>query len=171
MEMIMSGVRVILHPTDFSENSARAFKVACSLAREHGARLVVLHAAEPPHRPMGMAAPPPLPRGFRGGLEWRLQGILSPDRDIEVDHQLTEGKPVHEIVRVARETDCDLIVMGSQRRRGWKRLFSRSVATNVLRYAPCPVLITKEVPIQDVIAKAGRNRSAVAHATPNAIST
>jgi nucleotide-binding universal stress UspA family protein len=39
----------ILFATDLHENCSEAFAIACSLARDHGARLVVLHvAARPP---------------------------------------------------------------------------------------------------------------------------
>jgi nucleotide-binding universal stress UspA family protein len=44
----MLAVKTILHPTDFSEGSDAAFDFACALARDYGARLVVLHAAEAP---------------------------------------------------------------------------------------------------------------------------
>jgi hypothetical protein len=44
----MLGIRTILHPTDFSEYSNYAFRLACSLARDSGARLIVLHRADSP---------------------------------------------------------------------------------------------------------------------------
>jgi nucleotide-binding universal stress UspA family protein len=44
----MLPIKTILHPTDFSELSDAAFRVACSLAQDHGARLVVAHVYPPP---------------------------------------------------------------------------------------------------------------------------
>jgi nucleotide-binding universal stress UspA family protein len=44
----MLPIQTILHPTDFSGHSYYAFRLACSLARDYGARLIVLHVAEPP---------------------------------------------------------------------------------------------------------------------------
>src|SRR5689334_10092186 len=44
----MLAFKTILHPTDFSEQSSVAFQLACALARDHGARLIVLHVAEEP---------------------------------------------------------------------------------------------------------------------------
>lgn len=43
-----SQVETILHPTDFSAHSQLALELACSLAREQTARLVLLHVAVPP---------------------------------------------------------------------------------------------------------------------------
>src|SRR6516165_8145543 len=40
----MLPIRTILHPTDFTEQANCAFQMACSLARDYGAKLVVLHA-------------------------------------------------------------------------------------------------------------------------------
>ena len=39
----MLAVNTILHPTDFSERSQYAFWLACPLARDYGARLIVVH--------------------------------------------------------------------------------------------------------------------------------
>lgn len=56
----MFPFKTILHPTDFSERSALAFRLACSLARDYGARLILLHVAEPPRTNAveGVAIPP-----------------------------------------------------------------------------------------------------------------
>ena len=39
----MLPIRTVLHATDFSESCAAAFRLACSLARDYGARLIVEH--------------------------------------------------------------------------------------------------------------------------------
>jgi len=39
----MLSIQTILHPTDLSPRSEYALQLACSLARDHGARLIVLH--------------------------------------------------------------------------------------------------------------------------------
>jgi len=43
----MLAIRAILHPTDFSERSQLAFRLACSLARDYGARLILVHVSPP----------------------------------------------------------------------------------------------------------------------------
>jgi len=58
----MLPVKTILHPTDFSETSAHAFPLACALARDHGARLVVLHVAPLPVFLFGEGVIPPDPQ-------------------------------------------------------------------------------------------------------------
>ena len=43
----MLPIRKILHPTDFSAYSETAFRLACAVARDYDASLVVLHVASP----------------------------------------------------------------------------------------------------------------------------
>jgi nucleotide-binding universal stress UspA family protein len=58
----MQAIRTVLHATDFSKNSDFAFQLACSLARDYRALLVVVHVAEPvvPLYGDGVAIPPPV---------------------------------------------------------------------------------------------------------------
>jgi nucleotide-binding universal stress UspA family protein len=43
----MLPIRLVLHPTDFSLHSEAASRVAFALARDYGARVLVLHVLEP----------------------------------------------------------------------------------------------------------------------------
>ena len=56
----MLPIRTVLHPTDFSRHSEIAFRLACSLARDYGAELHVLHVEPLPVTALGgaMALPP-----------------------------------------------------------------------------------------------------------------
>ncbi len=132
----------ILHPTDFSALSEHAFHLACSLARDHGSRLIVLHVAELPVVGFGGAMTPP-PQGDWTALQQRLRQLQAPDMQVAVEHRLEQGNPGAEILRVAEETGCDLIVLASHGRTGLARLLMGSVADHVVRQARCPVLVVK----------------------------
>ena len=56
---------------------------------------------------------------------------------------ILEGKPAAEIVRFATENKIDLIVIGTQGKRGFERLLLGSVAEQVVQSAPCKVLVVK----------------------------
>lgn len=56
---------------------------------------------------------------------------------------ILEGKPAAEIVRYATEQKIDLIVIGTQGKRGIERFLVGSVAESVIRSAPCRVLVIK----------------------------
>jgi nucleotide-binding universal stress UspA family protein len=137
----------ILHPTDFSDCSNYAFDVACDLARQHRAVLLVLHVVEtlgPENITYGEAVSQLQPEGYRQRL-WEELNRMVPraPEGITVRHLLTEGDAAEEIRRVADKHQCDLIVMGTHGRTGLDRLFMGSVAEQVVRLAPCPLLVVK----------------------------
>jgi nucleotide-binding universal stress UspA family protein len=73
----MFPIQTILHPTDFSTCSECAFGQACRLARDLGARLVVLHVAPPgqPRPALELTDVLPPDEDYRETLERRLQWL------------------------------------------------------------------------------------------------
>jgi nucleotide-binding universal stress UspA family protein len=138
----MTPIRTVLHPTDFSEHAAAAWRLAGSLARDHGARLLALHVATPPPLVTYGELENALqgPSGYRRELETCLRSACPADAAARVDYHLEQGDPAGAIVRAAKEYGCDLIVMGTHGRTGLGRLLLGSVAEQVVRKAPCPVL-------------------------------
>jgi len=140
----MLPIRTILHPTDFSEPAQHAFAAACALARDHGARLVVLYVRVPTvvaYGEMGPIVPDPV--GTPADVKAALSGLHLPDSDVAVEYRVAEGEPATEIIRLARLLGANLIAMGTHGRTGLGRLLMGSVAEAVLRRAPCPVLTLK----------------------------
>jgi nucleotide-binding universal stress UspA family protein len=138
----MLPLRTILVPTDFSERSAHAFGLACALARDHGARLVVLHVLAPPAA-VYMGVTPPEPDRSRHE-HWEQLCRLGPrDPRVRVERLLAEGEPAGAILQAARDNHCDLIVMGTHGHTGLGRVLLGSVAEAVLRQAPCPVVTVR----------------------------
>jgi nucleotide-binding universal stress UspA family protein len=140
----MYTIRTILHPTDFSQQAAVAFRLACSMAKEHNAQLIVLHVIPHPVAWADMTLPPCSAEYQEHIREDYLLPIQPFDPSIQIEHHLEEGTPDEMIVSIAEELKCDLIVMGTHGRTGFNRLFMGSVAEHVLRAAPCPVLTVRE---------------------------
>jgi nucleotide-binding universal stress UspA family protein len=141
----MDPIRTMLHATDFSGHCDAAFQFACLLARDYSARLIVLHVLQPrPVGPGGAQAVPYLPAEFgRKEAEEQLRKLQPTITGVRLEHHLQEGEPVDVILHIAKETPCDLIVLGTQGRTGLGRLLIGSVAEAVLRKAHCPVLTVK----------------------------
>jgi nucleotide-binding universal stress UspA family protein len=138
-------IRTILYPTDFSDNSANALEVAGALARDYGARLTVLHVKQPPITPSGVMTPEPFESPeLAAELRKRLDAVRPTTPNVPVEHMMLTGDEATEIVRLATEEGFDLIVMGTHGRTGLGRLLMGSVAEQVLRRAPCPVLTVKQ---------------------------
>jgi nucleotide-binding universal stress UspA family protein len=139
----MLPVHTILHPTDFSERSQHAFWLACSLARDYGARLIVLHVVPVPAVVYGEGVLPPNPEELLAAAREQLNRLPAPRADVRAERQLADGDAVEEILRIAREAGADLVVMGTHGRTGVGRLLMGSVAEQVVRRASCPVLTVK----------------------------
>lgn len=139
----MLPVRTILHPTDFSEPSTSALRLACSLARDYGARLILLHVAPAPIVVPAMGVVPPQTEEEFQRTRAALRDLEIPVPGVEADRCLLQGDAAAEILRAAEENQCDVIVMGTHGRTGLGRLLMGSVAEQVLRKAPCPVVTVK----------------------------
>jgi nucleotide-binding universal stress UspA family protein len=72
-----------------------------------------------------------------------LARIRTKAEGVNLETVVLEGKPTAEIVRFASENEIDLIVIGTQGKRGFERLLLGSVAEHVVRSAPCKVLVVK----------------------------
>jgi nucleotide-binding universal stress UspA family protein len=136
----MFSIQTILHPTDFSEASGYALSLACALASDYDAGLVIVHVVAAPVV-LSEGVLYPHPEQGQAGLGDKLDHLDVSDDRIGVVRRLGEGRPATEILRLARLCDADLIVMGSHRRQGLSRWFLGSVAEAVMRTATCPVLI------------------------------
>lgn len=140
----MFPIKRILHPTDFSEPSVAAFELACALARDYEAELILLHSYAPPavYAPDGIAVPMPAEDVYRSRVQ--LNEIRPDDPTVKVRRLLVEGNPVDEILTHARDETVDLIVMGTHGASGLTRLLMGSVAESVTRRAECPVLTLRK---------------------------
>jgi nucleotide-binding universal stress UspA family protein len=145
----MKPFRKILFAADFSENSKEAFHAACSVAVENHTRIVVLHVLEPnwvPEEPVyfGQQAVQYHTEGpdkaYIETIMRKMRKVYAPGRPIDVEYETKQGDASKEILRIADEIDCDLIVMGTHGRAGLRGLIAGSVAISVMRSARCPVL-------------------------------
>jgi nucleotide-binding universal stress UspA family protein len=141
----MKRIHAILHPTDFSTGSAAAFEYACDLARDYDARLIVVFAVGlgVPITADGMVLSQDIDE-LRAQAQNRLNELKPQGSSIRLDREVRDGPAPAVILDAADEFDVDLIVMGTHGRTGFRRLVLGSVAEEVLRRAPCPVLLVKE---------------------------
>jgi nucleotide-binding universal stress UspA family protein len=142
-------LRRILVPTDFSERSRVALLYGVTLVEQFSGALHVLHVVE---AVIG-AAPMPWEIGPRDELDraiaetaWDDLNDLLPAEDrkrLKAEFAIEWGTPFVEIVRYARAHHIDVIAMGTHGRGGASHLILGSVAENVVRNAPCPVLTVR----------------------------
>ncbi len=134
----------ILFPTDYSEPSNAALRIAVSLARQSEGLLLVVHVEPPSTPPLGTVAPTDLEEE-EAALVALLATISSAEtKPLPHEFRTLRGDPATEIVHLAEKDQVDLIVMATAGRTGLRRLLLGSVAEAVVRQAPCPVLSIRE---------------------------
>lgn len=137
----------ILVGVDFSKTSDLAFEHAVKLARRLGSELHVLHAYG-----LNVAA---LPEGavmtgparaaeLANEASAKMDEWISRHPDLDVVQHVVTGVPSEEVLRIAGEVEAETIVMGTHGRSGLKHLLFGSVAEQVIRKAPVPVLVVRD---------------------------
>ncbi|MBW2310789.1 MAG: universal stress protein [Deltaproteobacteria bacterium] len=153
-------IRRILYATDLSANSAYAFRYAMNSAIMHDAKIVILYVLE---AMKGMG--PAMLDGYLGEEERkriydeRVTDVMERTRkrlevfrqkeaaisteaaDLVESIEIVEGYPAEEILRMADEHNCDVIIMGTHGKGIISHTFLGSVAEWVLRRVRKPVFI------------------------------
>lgn len=133
----------VLVPYDFSSASDEAVQVACSFVDTPG-KVAVLHAVEPMNPYVTLADE--RNQEAQAHLEQTLQKLRKAMDDqghTEVSVHVRFGEAPRSVAEYVQEHDVELLVMPSARRRGVKRLLLGSVAEQILRAVPCPVLVLR----------------------------
>ncbi len=144
----MKAIKKILFPTDFSDCANQALPHAVFLAEQFGAELHMLHALllhdEDPNNPLyNFPQPDEVYRTVAATAESRMGELLRSHRSDQLVVREVQRRglaPGVVILEYAQEASVDLVVMATHGRRGLGRLFLGSVAEEVVRLAPCPVL-------------------------------
>jgi len=134
----------ILVATDFSEMSRFALDYATNDAIRNGAKMLIVHALAVPsvEQGEGMLHSAVEPEDLQTA-ERRLTAIKPNTEEVHFEHRLVTGEPAKEILRLAKDENVDLIVMGTHGRTGLMRALMGSVAERVVRDATCPVVTVK----------------------------
>lgn len=141
----MSFKRILI-AVDESSFAAHAAGVGIELAKALNAELAFFHAIDP----SSLSSP-------EGGIpadvlaataEQDARSLLGAFRERAATRPaalefLEFGKPASKIIEGAKTWPADLIVTGSHGRGRVEKLLLGSVAENVLRHAPCPVLVVR----------------------------
>jgi nucleotide-binding universal stress UspA family protein len=139
-------LKKVLHPTNYSERSRPALMEAAELAITFRADLVLLHVVDtlgPEALTFGELSWGRQPEAYRQRLFGELHQALPEQAGLHVIYVLSEEDVVTSVLRTAIDLGCDLIVLGTHGAAGWARWLTGSIAEEVVRRAPCPVLVVK----------------------------
>ncbi len=130
----------ILFATDLEQAPERVAAYALSLAQEYQSHLAILHVLERHGRLTDREA-----GALRNELLGRLEKMVPAASALwcEPEFEVRFGSPAEEILRLAREKNSDLIVMGARAGSGLATHNPFAKTYRVIREATCPVLTVK----------------------------
>lgn len=145
----------ILVPIDGSEGSMQAANLAIGVAARYGAKVIVLHVVNINQylQTLGfysISYPDLIKKMINDAKQETSKWFAEIQRNAEqakvaitTDVIETPLSVVGDIVNYAEREKADLIVIGTRGRTGFAKLLLGSVASGVVTYAPCPVMVVR----------------------------
>jgi nucleotide-binding universal stress UspA family protein len=145
----------ILIATDGSKHSERAAETGIEMARLYGSAVTALYVVDigKEYAPLGdiiTKVADSLIAGIKSNLQnqgeeaTRKVAEMAEKAGIAAQRKITEGYPAEDIIRIAKEGDMNLIVMGGIGATGLDRFLLGSVADKVVRTSKVPVLVVRK---------------------------
>jgi len=150
----MLKIKKILAPVDFSERSEHGVEHALAVADRFDAALVLAHVIPPsPYEYAAFeegfyaAANWPTLDNIREGLDRQMSALVAKvPSGREVETILRRGDPAHEVGKIVKESQIDLVVMPTHGYGPFRRFVLGSVTSKALHDLSCPVLTGTHVP-------------------------
>ena len=144
--MASAILKNILCATDFSSNADHAFQYSLALASKIKARIFLMHAYESPvlfsESPATglLNADTQIEKRINRKLNLRLTNAGKKFPAASVKTILRQGLPADEILKLAKESSFELIVLGKTGKGKMERFLLGSTASKIIQHAQCPVL-------------------------------
>jgi nucleotide-binding universal stress UspA family protein len=146
-------IQKILVPVDGSDTARKGLEYALYLAQQTGSKIIllsVINQAISAQSALAEAIPPSLCKNLGDCLKKTVEDTIAAaeglckTNGVESEKVICEGHPVEEILRGAKESGADLIVIGSHGRSALGAAFMGSVAIGVMHSdMKIPVLVVK----------------------------
>lgn len=137
----------LLVPVDLTSEDPAEAKFAADLARQTGAKVILLHVIDyvPMLLPVELPGGYPLPQieVVREAVGQKLARIAAKMGQVATHTMIEVGGAATQIIDVAKREKADQIVIGSHSKKAVARLVLGSVADRVAHTSPCPVTIVR----------------------------
>ena len=145
-------VKTVLVPVDFSSCSREGLRYAIAFANEFGARIILLHATYLGYiysaESTALYDIPGLQKAARKNTERKMRELIGSVNfgAVKFETAFTEASPVIDICGFAKDRDVDLIITSTHGFTGFRHVLMGSIAEQVVRHAPCSVLVVPSHP-------------------------
>lgn len=142
----MDEIKHILVPVDFSENSQKILRSAAGFAAKFGAKMSVVFVVQSFDDYSGFFVPHMSIMEFEEDMtrsaSTKMQGFVAETLSgaEPCNPVILSGDVVEELNNFAAKQGVDLIIMGTHGYKGLEKILFGSVAEQVVKTAPCPVL-------------------------------
>lgn len=134
----------ILVPLDGSEYSEKALLHACDLAKNYQANLLLIYVVENSFSINLLDRKEYLTILRKFGNKILNKGKeITMSKGIDSEIILKEGNIVNEIIKIAKNKKCNLIIVGNKGLGATSRFFLGSVSSKLANNSPCSLLIVK----------------------------
>jgi len=137
-------LRGILCATDFSAHSVSVLAHAAAIARRYRSKLYVAHVIPTDiYRSVPADVMPEALTQTRGYAQHAMRNQLALEslQGVPIEAVIREGAVALELLKLADELKAAVLVIGTRAHHGLERLLEGSVAEQVFRQAPCPVIV------------------------------
>lgn len=145
---MLQNINQILFPTDFSSVSEKALPFALEIARSVNARLTIMHSIEEPYNvaPLVREVKHQMVQKVEDLLEDMLREISREEKykNLDIDTTIESGRTVYAIIEEARQSNADLVVMGTKGAGGLKQLLFGSNTSDLVLVSAVPVFAVPE---------------------------
>jgi nucleotide-binding universal stress UspA family protein len=145
-------IKTILVPVDFSNCSREGLRYAIAFASEFGSKIILLHATYLGYVYSSEATAlydiPGLQKAARRTAERKMRELVRSVNfgAVKFETAFTDGSPVVDICGFAKNHDVDLIITSTHGFTGFTHILIGSIAEQVVRHAPCSVLVVPSHP-------------------------
>ena len=129
------NLKQIMVPIDFSGCCQKALAYAAAFAHDYKARITLVHIVDGP-----------LDSDVAQKRENDLRTLAEAEIPIGIPVEFTVkcGRPLLEIVNMAKAGFVDMLVISTHARGRLPDFFMSSAAEEIVRYAPCPIIVIRE---------------------------
>ena len=142
----MIEIKKILFPLDLTENSSKILPYVLSVSEKYNSQIYLLHVVQDLNKWGKLYVPHPSMDKFQEEAIKSAKKAMDKICENQLQScpnfqkRVVSGDTVDEILKIIESESIDLLIMGTHGRKGLEHVIFGSVAENVVKKSPVPVL-------------------------------
>ena len=142
----MIEIKKILFPLDLTENSSKILPYVLSVSEKYNSQIYLIHVVQDLNKWGKLYVPHPSLDKFQEEAIKNAEKAMDKICENQLQScpnfqkRVVSGDTVDEILKIIESESIDLLIMGTHGRKGLEHVIFGSVAENVVKKSPVPVL-------------------------------